>query len=187
MPSILTTPPAAEPLSLADAKAHLRVGHADEDGLIGKLIVAARRHVEAQTGLVLITQAWLCFRDGWPDHGVAELPVAPVLSVNDVKVYGEDDVAAAIDPAHYYVDRVSRPARLILRGSRVWAMPGRIGNGIEISLTAGFGPAGSDVPEPLRQAMLQLVAHWYANRGDENAHVPLGIASLIETFREKRL
>ena len=63
MPSILVTPPALEPVSLAEAKAHLRVGHADEDGLIGALIAAARRLAESQTGLCLVAEPWECFGD----------------------------------------------------------------------------------------------------------------------------
>lgn len=187
MPSILTTPPALEPVSLSEAKAHLRVGHGDEDDLIGKLIVAARRHLEQQTGLAFITQGWSCFRDSWPDENAVMLPVAPVQAISDVKVYGEDDNASTIDPAHYFLDNVSRPPRLMLRGSRIWPAPGRSGNGIEIRVTAGFGSAASDVPQPLREAMLLLVAHWYAHRGDGEARGPLGLEALIDAFREKRL
>ncbi|MGQ0485725.1 MAG: head-tail connector protein [Hyphomicrobiales bacterium] len=188
MPSILTTPPAIEPISLAEAKAHLRVAHADEDVLIGRLIVAARRQAEAQTGLLLISQGWSHFRDDWPEDGSVELPQSPVIALGSIKVYGEDDVATVIDPAHYYIDRHSRPARLLLRGSRVWARPGRIGNGIEIALTAGFGAAATDVPEPLRQAILQLAAHWYEHRGNgEDAAQPLAVAQLFADFRQKRL
>jgi len=188
MSSILTTPPAVEPVSLAEAKAHLRIGHADEDAMISGLIIAARRHAEAHTGLALISQGWSHFRDDWPEGGVVELPLSPLIAVTQVKTWGEDDVAAIIDPAHYYTDWISRPARLLLRGSRVWARPGRIGNGIEILLTVGFGATAADVPAELRQAILDLVAHWHAQRGDEaETGLPLTVATVIERFREKRL
>lgn len=188
MPSILITPPALEPVPLADAKAHLRVGHADDDAMIGMLITAARRHIEAQTGLVLLSQQWQHFRDDWPDRGIVSLPLSPVLSVDEVAVHGEDDTKAVIDPAHYYVDTASRPPRLLLRGSRVWARPGRAANGISISVTAGFGSAADDVPEPLRQAHLLLIAHWYEHRGNANPPpLPLTISTLLAPFREKRL
>lgn len=188
MPSVLVTPPAVEPVSLSEAKAHLRVSHADEDGLIGTLIVSARRIVEARTGLVLIEQVWTCYRDDWPDDGVVSLPLSPVSIVSDVGVFGEDNVKAVIDPAHYYADLASRPPRLLLRGSRVWARPGRIANGIAITVTAGYGPAASSVPQPLRQAVLQLVAHWYEHRGNAvPPPFPLTIDPLIQPYREFRL
>lgn len=189
MPAILTSPPAIEPLTLAEAKAHLRVGHAGEDALIGTLIVAARWQVEAATGLRLIEQGWSVLADNWPGAGTFELPVAPLIAVGELNVYGEDDIAAAIDPAHYVVDRYSRPPRLVLRPDRVWVRPGRIANGIEITLTAGFGSAAGDVPVPLREAMLKLVAHWFAFRGDEqeNRSVPASVSALLAPFRDMRL
>jgi len=188
MSSILTTPPAVEPVSLTEAKAHLRIGHADEDAMITRLIIAARRHFEAHTGLGLISQGWSYFRDDWPEDGVIELPLSPVIAVTQVKTWSEDDEAATIDPAHYYSDHISHPPRLLLRGSRVWARPGRIGNGIEIILTVGFGAAASDVPAELRQAILDLVAHWHSQRGDvAETGLPLTVATVIERFREKRL
>jgi uncharacterized phiE125 gp8 family phage protein len=120
---------------------------------------------------------------------VLALAVAPLSAVSDLKVYGEDDVAQAIDPALYVVDLVSRPPRLLLRADGVWTKPGRIANGIEVLVTAGFGPAASAVPEPLRQAMLKLVAHWFAHRGDDEGTraAPPSVAALLAPFREARL
>jgi uncharacterized phiE125 gp8 family phage protein len=187
MPAILTTPPAVEPVTLAETKGHLRVSHADEDDAITRMILSARRHLELQTGLCFITQTWSCFRDAWPEAGDVKLPVAPVMSLGDVKVYGEDDIAAVIDPAHYFLDGVSRPARLVLRNSRIWPPPGRQANGIEIAVTAGYGATASAVPQPLREALLQLVAHWYGHRGDETVRLPLQIDAIIADFREVRL
>lgn len=187
MPAILTTPPAVEPVTLAEAKAHLRVGHADEDAFISNLISAARRHIEALTGLCFITQTWSCYRDCWPDAPAVDLLLSPVQSVATVNIYGEDDVAAPLDAAHYVLDAASRPARLALRPSRIWPLPGRATNGIEIVLIAGFGAAGSDVPQPLRQAILQLTAHWYSHRGETSAPLPLDVMPLIAPFREVRL
>jgi uncharacterized phiE125 gp8 family phage protein len=183
MPSIQTSPPATEPVSLAEAKAHLRVTHNDDDAYIGTLIKTARQSIEAQTGLGLISQGWSVFLDDWPEQGVIELPLAPVLDIADIKVYGDDDTFAIIDPAHYYEDKISRPARIILRGSRNWAAPGRVANGIEILLAIGF----TSVPEPLREAILQLVGHWHETRGDDTTEKPLALSQLIQPYREMRV
>lgn len=84
--------------------------------------------------------------------------------------------------------RSSRPPRILLRGSRVWARPGRIGNGVAVTVTAGFGAAAADVPEPLRLAIRLMIAHWYEHRGNGEAPPPpLTVAALLAPFREKRL
>lgn len=188
MPAILITPPAIEPVSLAEAKAHLRVVHTEEDQLIGTLINSARRIVEARSGLLLIQQVWTAYLDNWPETGIINLPLWPVTTVNDLTVYGEDNVAAAIDPAHYFADSASRPARLVMRGSRAWARPGRIANGIAVTMTVGYGAAATAVPAPLREAILVLVAHWFEHRGNANPPpLPLTLDALIRPYRGVRL
>lgn len=188
MAAILVQAPASEPVSLAEAKAQLRIVGNDDDQLLGSLITAARRVVEARTGLCLIAQDWLCLRDGWPEDGVIELPVTPLIAVEEIGVFGEDDTKAVIDPAHYVVDAASRPARVMLRGSRLWPIPGRTLNGIGIRLQAGFGTLAADVPQPLRQAVELLVAHFYAQRGDEaGGGLPVSLGGLLDPYRMVRL
>jgi uncharacterized phiE125 gp8 family phage protein len=187
MPLILTTPPATEPVALAEAKEHLRVSHADDDAYISTLIIAARRQIEARTGLRLITQAWSLFKDCWPDAPTLSLELSPVSAVSDILVYGESGLPAVYDPAHYYLDAVSKPARVVLRPDRLPPMPGRRVNGIEVRFTAGFG-AASSVPQDLKQAVLILVAHWFDHRGDaDGALLPLTVNDIIRQHKIARL
>ena len=187
MASILVRPPASEPVTLAEAKAHLRVTHVEEDALIGALITSARRVAEAKTGLCLIAQGWTVFHDSWPEDGLITLPLWPLRAVAELAVFGEEDTKAVIEPSHYVADLASRPARLMLRGSRQWQRPGRALNGIAMTVEAGFGPVPGDVPPPLRQAVLMLVAHWYAHRGDEAAPAaPSAVDALLRPYRAVR-
>ena len=66
-----------------------------------------------------------------------------------------------MNPADYFLDANSRPARLHFESR---PEPLRVMNGIEIDFTAGFGEAGPDVPDSLRRAILVLVAHWFEFR-----------------------
>ena len=66
MPLQLVTPPAEEPVSLAEAKQHLRVDGGDDDLLIGSLITAARQAAETKTGRQLITARWKLVLDAFP-------------------------------------------------------------------------------------------------------------------------
>ncbi len=65
----LLTPPAVEPIALADAKQHLRVISTDQDAIISRLIVAARRWCEAKLKQSLVTQTWKLYLDSFPSAG----------------------------------------------------------------------------------------------------------------------
>ena len=184
MASILLTPPAVEPLSLAEAKAFLRLETADDDPLIAAFISAARLHVELQTGLALVTQRWRMVLDCWPANGRIAVRPVPLQALTAARVFDFDGEARAID-THAFVPDASTSMFSFVP----WAlpMPTRIAAGIELDIAAGFGDAASDVPEPLRQAIRLLVAHWYENRaivaGAEVAPVPSNAAVLIAPYR----
>jgi Phage gp6-like head-tail connector protein len=112
----LTTPPASEPLSLADAKAQIRVDDDYSDDLITALISAVRRDVEAFLGRALITQTWTMVLDEFPDgsgggrltnsfmsHNLhayrkfreLEIPRPPLQAINSIKYIGRTN---ALDP-----------------------------------------------------------------------------------------
>jgi uncharacterized phiE125 gp8 family phage protein len=188
MPLILTTPPATEPVSLAEAKAHLRVTHADDDAYISTLIIAARRAAEARTGLALISQGWSLWLDGWPGAAAASLGLAPVSAISDIITYGEDGTPSTYDSAHYYLDGVSRPGRAVIRPDRLPPLAGRKVNGIEIRFTAGFGASASAVPQELKQALLLTLAHWFEHRGEaDGGSLPLSAVEILSRHRLMRL
>ncbi|MGE3987138.1 head-tail connector protein [Pseudorhodoplanes sp.] len=187
MSAILLTPPALEPVSLADAKHFLRVAHDDDDDVIAALIAAARVHVEAQTRRALIEQTWRLVRDVWPAAG--RLPVLPVplVEVAAIRVFDADGMPELLDVDDFAIDRASAPAVLaFVRGAP--PAPGKLAAGIEIDIVAGYGDEPDAVPQPLRQAIRMLVAHWYENRGviaasGEVASMPVSVSSMIAPFR----
>lgn len=185
MPSILITPPVAEPLTLAEAKAWLRVEHDDDDGVIGVLITSARVLIERETRRALITQIWRIVRDAWPGGGRIEVSPAPVRQVLAARVYDTAGVAQTIDAEAFTLATGGAPGVLgFLPGSL--PSPGRAIAGIEIDIEAGYGADGSAVPEPLRQAIRLLVADAYENRGGETtgaARIPATAAGLIAPYR----
>lgn len=187
MTAALITSPALEPVTLADAKAHLRLDSDDDDQLLTAAIVAARVHVEALTRRLLIEQGWRVYLDRWPKKRIVTLVPAPLISVDAVTVYDANGDPSVVDADDYEVDTVAVPGRLVLSGSAPVAV-GKAVNGIEIDVTAGYGPSSVDVPAPLRQAIVRLVAHWYEHRGavghDMAGSVPpLGFDALIAPYR----
>ena len=184
-----TVAPAAEPVTLAEAKAHLRLAHDSEDELLGGLIRAARDDLERATGLALIDQNWRLVLDRWPRSGCVLLMKHPVREILSVTAFGTEGEASLVDPSSYQFDPVSRPARLHLEGQPAAL---RAMNGIEIDFSAGFGEAGTDVPDLLKRAMLMLVAHWYEFRAsygpaDQPVSYPRGYDRLIAGYRARRL
>ena len=114
MTAALLTGPALEPVSLAEAKAHLRLDTDDDDQLVTAAIVAARVHVEAATRRALIEQSWRVYLDAWPRKRIVPIPVAPLIAVDAVTVYNSEGDPVTVDPDDYEIDTVAVPGRLVL-------------------------------------------------------------------------
>jgi uncharacterized phiE125 gp8 family phage protein len=191
MALVLTSAPAVEPVSLAEAKAHLRVDLADDDALIANLITTARLQIEAAFGLALITQSWSYRFDRWPDSAALVLPIRPVQSVATVKLTAADGSVTTLAADRYLVDGPSVPPRLVATAPP-WPQPGLAAQGVEIAFTAGYGNVAANVPAPIRQAVLLLTAHWYEHRepaepGASAARIPEPVSALLAPYRVVRL
>ncbi|MHB1110844.1 MAG: head-tail connector protein [Devosia sp.] len=185
MISYLLAGPALEPVTLAEAKAFLRVDDGAEDGLIATLITAVRLHIESTTGQALIAQNWRVVLDCWPAERVVRLPVAPLITLTAVTAYAADGALHAIGLAQFQSE--AAPARLLLPRT-IDGMPvTRERQGIEIDYAAGFGSAAGDVPADLRQALLVLVAFWFEHRDTASEAVPSGFDRLVAPYRSVRL
>ncbi|HEY4941639.1 MAG TPA: head-tail connector protein [Rhizomicrobium sp.] len=179
----LTTPPSLEPVTLAEAKAHLKIDTSDDDALIATLIAAARARAEWHTGRALITQGWTLWLDTW--RQVISIPLPPLQTVASVTTYARDDSAHVLDAATYLVDAAAN--RLALKQSCAPPTDLRRLNAVAIAFTAGYGSAAADVPAPLREAVLELVAFLYENRGDAPAELPQGCLALLAPYRVLKL
>ncbi|HUL88440.1 MAG TPA: head-tail connector protein [Pseudolabrys sp.] len=185
MSSILLTEPAVEPLSVEEAKTFLRVEHSDDDEVIRALVAGARMHVEAQARIALVTQRWRLTFDRWPHHGRIAVKPGPLRSLDAVRVYDLQGHPQSVDTQAFVPDFGASTLAFM---PWMLSVPGRIAAGIELDVTIGFGDAATDVPEPLRQALRLLVAHWYENRGlvgaaNESLVLPASLAALIAPYR----
>ncbi|MBO6554596.1 MAG: phage head-tail connector protein [Roseitalea sp.] len=175
--------PAVPPVTLADAKAHLRVTHEGEDTLIAELVDAAARFVADDMGLALIDQTWRLSLSEAPAAPVS-LPRHPVAAIVAVTVYDPDGDPNVLEGSAYRLDTMRRPATLTFEPGSLSASI----TGVEIDFRAGFGPAGPDVPDTLRRAILTLVAHWYEFRGsygpsEQPVSVPMAYSRLVRAWR----
>lgn len=187
MHAIALAGPAVEPIPLAEMRAYLRLDSDAEDALVAGLIAAARLAIEAATRLALIAQTWRLRLDGWPRDGVVILPLAPVLSVETVRLTPRLGLAVSLGPDLYRLDLSGDLARLLLDLSTAQPQPG---DQLEVDLTAGFGGVPESVPAPLRLAIRRLVARWFEHRGDgASPDGPLDpdIRALLAPFARPRL
>ncbi|WP_439542640.1 head-tail connector protein [Hyphomicrobium sp.] len=188
----LTSGPAVEPVTVSEAKAHLRLDGSAEDILIASLIVTSRLHVEAALGLALITQGWRLTLDRWPEgRDPVRFPLRPIASVTSVTVYDAGGAPTLVPSDQYLLDGHALSPRLIPHGTG-WPRPGRAATGIEIEFEAGIGEAAEDVPAPIRHAILLLVAHWYEHRdpleiGQAASAIPAAVSDLLKPYREVRM
>ena len=158
----LVTPPAGEPVSLAEAKLHLRVDGGEDDLLIGSLITAARQAAETITHRQFITARWKLVMDAFAGQAVL-IHKSPLISVVAVEYLDMAGLVQTMPPSHYTVDAASEPARLTPIFGQTWppTLP-QIG-AVSVTFDAGYGPA-SAVPEGIKSWIKLRVGSLYAHR-----------------------
>ena len=153
------TQPSAEPISLSEAKLHLRVDHNDEDALISALISAARTDCEERLQRTLVTTGWAWTLDSFCDAGFVPRP--PLVAVSRVRFFDASGVERDMPPEEYRADATGDPGRIEPVGS--WpATQDRLA-AVTVEFIAGYG-APADVPAPIRQWILLAIGDMYANR-----------------------
>lgn len=164
----LTTAPAAEPLTLAEVKNFCQVEAdvtADDTLLLAVLLPAARQACEHLTGRALITQQWRRTLDSF-GCGPIELEHAPLASVQSVEYMDSAGAWQTASSTLYTVDTASLPGRVALAFGQVWPQVQYQIASVRINYTAGYGAAGSAVPEGLRHWMLMRIRGMYELRGE---------------------
>ncbi len=161
---ILGTAPTSEPVSIEEAKAHLRVDVADDNALITALIVAARQAFEEINGRSLFTTTWQLVLDSWPRRPFIVLPRPPLASVTSVVYTDSAGTPVTWAATNYVVETLRTPGRVHLAEDADWPSATlRVASPITITYVAGWSSVGA-IPQRYKQAILLLVGHWYENR-----------------------
>lgn len=180
---VLTSAPAAEPVSLAEAKLHCKVDGSDDDTLLTALIVAARRLAEQQTGRALVTQTWKQTFDAFPLAALA-LERPPLQSVTSVKYYDPAGVQQTLDAGAYTVHTSSQLGLVAPAAGTCWPSTQVRLEAVEIVFVAGYGAAAA-VPQEVKQWMLLHVGTWYEYReaaGEKRDPLPF-VDALLDPYR----
>ncbi len=206
----LKTAATALPLTLSEMKSHLNIADDDatEDANIMGILRACVIACERYTRRSLVNTTWTLFRDRFPGKalpwwdGVRQMadteltdltesifvPRPPLVSVTHVKAHKQDGTESTVLAADYIVDTASEPGRIALKVSKSWPTSSlRAINGVEVEFVAGFGPVGSDVPQPIRQALLMCISDLNDNRGSSGVRREKVGESEIERFSPEQI
>jgi uncharacterized phiE125 gp8 family phage protein len=178
MPLQLVTAPTQEPVSLAEARLHLRVDFSDDDALIMALIRSARLAAETITGRQLVTARWKYILDSCPGPSLMGVPAgrpftlpghailipkAPVQTIVSIDYMDMNRTAQTMPAANYVADLACEPARITPVFGQIWPIPLPQIAAVSVTFDAGYGnPA--DVPEGLKSWMLLRIGSLYQNR-----------------------
>lgn len=181
---VLVTPPAVLPVTLEEAKLHLRVDGDEDDTLITGLISGAVSHLDGYTGVLgrcLVEQTWRQDFDGFGCH--MRLALGPVIEIVSIAARDAAGQITTISSSNYalvtdgvgprvYWDRAySAPSGLYEQGA------------VSVTYKAGY----AEVPAAIKVAILLMVGHWYGNRetvapGTFN-ELPFAANALLSPFR----
>lgn len=193
--------PELEPLSPAEARAHVR-GDTETapDAELSRLISTAREWVESFTGRWLAQQTIEVVGDGFGNksrrelvYGYRHLPCWPdldlgwpVQSIESIKYTDTAGVEQTLDPALYVPDTFSQPVRIDMAYGQTWPALRFQANAVRVR--AIVGPTEDEpIPAALRSAMLLMIGHLFENRKEasdlQTFAVPMGIETLAWPFR----
>lgn len=200
----LITPPESPPVMRSEAKSHLRIDHDADDALIDLYLLAATAHIDGKDGWLqrcLKPQTWELTYDEFPsDSEGIEIPLPPLISVTSFKYVDEDGVEQTIDSADYVVDVASEPGWLVPVFDYTYPAILETINAVRIRFVAGYedptpasgeseGETASNVPAPIKAAILMMVADMYDHRESVSADsisaipVPATVKALLQPFR----
>tara|TARA_R110000751_G_scaffold307640_1_gene430347 strand:- start:33873 stop:34529 length:657 start_codon:yes stop_codon:yes gene_type:complete len=187
--------PSVEPITLLEARAHLKVDATAEDALIYAWIQAARQHVEGATRRAMLPQDWELRLSSFPRRGEAvDLPLPPFIAVLSVSTYDAAGEATLIAADGYQVEApggdFAPSARMYPGSAGLWpvAVAG-VRGAIRIRYRAGYFSPGA-VPAPLRAAMFLIIGDLYENReGSLNRNIQTNptVERLVDPFRLPRV
>lgn len=185
------TAPLTEPVSLSEAKLHLRVDIEDDDAYIVGLISAAREWVESYLDRSLVYTQWTMRLDKFPPE--IELPRPPMAlagthTATVVTYTLESQATSTLATSEYRVDRHSTPGVIRKTYAGTWPAHLHDQNSISVTWWAGYGEDGTKVPRAIRNAMLLLVGHWYESRsavltGSISKEMELSVKAMLDSCR----
>lgn len=181
----VTNAPSVEPVSLAEAKAQLRVTDTTEDDLITSQIQTSREWCEIYENRAYCTQTITAHFNYFGEKML--LPINPVISIDSITYIDNSGNVQTLDSSQYQVDNYSVPAFVYPAYGINYPNVRAIHNTITINYIAGYDDNPSvieGVPSRVKSAIKLLVAHYFENReqtisGANITEIPMGVKDLL--------
>lgn len=156
MSLLVITQPTVKPISLDEAKKHLRLSldENEEDWLIEMMIAAATDKAESETNRSLINRT-LSLRVYAASK--IELPKPPLVSISSVKIIDSENTETTLTTDDYTLDTVPLVPELAITN---------LSNAkyVVVQYVAGFGAASANVPQNIRNWILCRINTMYEYR-----------------------
>lgn len=162
---LLKTAPTRIPVSVAEAKTHLRIDSSftADDTYIETLISVATLAAENYTNLAMMEQSWYLDIDSFPDYFNLLKGSLKSVVVNSITYSDADNASQTLASSNYFVDRAIKPARIYFAPDATIPSTYDKPNAVRVDFSLGFSDA-SEVPAPIRQAILLMVGTYYETR-----------------------
>jgi len=197
---VTKTAASVDPVLIADmtdaGQDYSRIDFAADDTLITSLISSATQWAEKFTGRAFITQTKIAFFEDY--SSMVRLPYAPIDTSTAIIVnrkFLDQTTLLTLNNDYYLIGITSQPSDIKLSLTGVGDVsagkypPETFGNGynLEIEYVCGYGAAGSDVPDPILEAIMKITATSYETRNDhskeETFEVPQDAKNLLWPYR----
>ena len=175
----ISSAPAAEPITAAEAKTHLRVSHSSDDLYITALRKAARHQAEAFLNRSIITQTWVYSLDDFPMGGIIEIPRPTLQSVSSITYKDGNGTSQTLPTTVYGVKTSDFPGFVYLKDGQSWPPVYNEPLNVEITFISGFGDEAT-IPFDIKQALLVMVADMYDQRQSE---IPIQMNEIVTSAR----
>ena len=181
-PTVTTSGPAVEPVLIADARMQCGVeaGDTTYDTELTAFAASARAFVEAITGTRMINQTVAMRCDGWAD--LAHLPMAPLSAITSIGYVDGAGDSQTLSTDVYEARLFGLTPHVVLKYGQSWPTI-RAGSLITVTATAGYGAAGSNVPQDLIHAVRLTIAQMFEERETSDPGFMMTLNSLICNHR----
>ena len=162
------TSPLGLPVSLAEAKAHLRLSGSEQDDLVRLLIESAAEQLERDIDQAVIASSWKQSQSEFPCGGEPlELIKGPIGSITSIEYYDEDNALQTWDAANYELNAETRTVFCLNADGWPTTQTDIDKYNVFVTFLCGVSDA-SEVSRYIKQAILLNVGRTFYDPAQEN-------------------